>query len=195
MRGWGLLLAAELTPGLDAPAVARACLDAGTDRQRGHADGAAVRAAAARHRRRDRRGGRAPRRRTRAASQEAKRHEHPSAPRGGRPRPDAPDDDPRSRRGVEGRARRRCRSHWRGLGAALLFEKPSARTRVSTEMAVTTLGGHPVYIRGEEVGIGTRESVEDVARTLAGYCAVIAAACLRPRDAGGLRGRVGGARS
>ncbi|HEY8216181.1 MAG TPA: ornithine carbamoyltransferase [Acidimicrobiia bacterium] len=62
-----------------------------------------------------------------------------------------------------------------GRGVALLFEKPSARTRVSTEMAVVTLGGHPVYIRGEEVGIGARESVEDVARTLAGYCAVIAA--------------------
>jgi ornithine carbamoyltransferase len=62
-----------------------------------------------------------------------------------------------------------------GRGAALLFEKPSARTRMSTEMAVATLGGHPVYLRGEEVGIDTRESVEDVARTLAGYCAVIAA--------------------
>jgi ornithine carbamoyltransferase len=62
-----------------------------------------------------------------------------------------------------------------GRGAALLFEKPSARTRVSTEMAVATLGGHPVYVRGEEVGIGTRESVDDVARTLASYCAVIAA--------------------
>jgi len=62
-----------------------------------------------------------------------------------------------------------------GRGAALLFEKPSARTRVSTEMAVATLGGHPIYVRGEEVGIGIRESVEDVARTLAGYCAVIAA--------------------
>ncbi|MEX2254512.1 MAG: ornithine carbamoyltransferase [Acidimicrobiia bacterium] len=62
-----------------------------------------------------------------------------------------------------------------GTGAALLFEKPSARTRVSTEMAVATLGGHPVYIRGEEVGMGTRESVDDVARTLAGYCSVIAA--------------------
>jgi ornithine carbamoyltransferase len=62
-----------------------------------------------------------------------------------------------------------------GRGAALLFEKPSARTRVSTEMAIATLGGHPVYVRGEDVGIGTRESVEDVARTLASYCAVIAA--------------------
>ena len=62
-----------------------------------------------------------------------------------------------------------------GLGVALLFEKPSARTRSSTEMAVTTLGGHPIYIRGEEVGIDTRESAEDVARTLACYCAVLTA--------------------
>jgi ornithine carbamoyltransferase len=57
----------------------------------------------------------------------------------------------------------------------LLFEKPSARTRVSTEMAVHTLAGHPIYIRGEEVGVDTRESAEDVARTLAGYCTIIAA--------------------
>jgi ornithine carbamoyltransferase len=63
----------------------------------------------------------------------------------------------------------------RGAGAALVFEKPSARTRVSTELAVHTLGGHPMYIRGEEVGMGTREPVEDVARTLAGYCALVAA--------------------
>jgi len=62
-----------------------------------------------------------------------------------------------------------------GRGAALLFEKPSARTRKSTEMAVVHLGGHPVYIRPEEVGLGVRETVPDVARTLAGYCAVIAA--------------------
>jgi ornithine carbamoyltransferase len=60
-------------------------------------------------------------------------------------------------------------------GAALVFEKPSARTRASTEMAVVGLGGHPIYIRGEEVGLGVRESIADVARTLAGYCAVIAA--------------------
>jgi ornithine carbamoyltransferase len=62
-----------------------------------------------------------------------------------------------------------------GAGAALLFEKPSARTRTSTEMAVVGLGGHPVYIRPEEVGLGVREPVADVARTLAGYCAVLAA--------------------
>jgi ornithine carbamoyltransferase len=66
-----------------------------------------------------------------------------------------------------------------GRGAALLFEKPSARTRTSTEMAVVGLGGHPVYIRPEEVGLGVREPVADVARTLAGYCEVIAARVFR----------------
>ena len=62
-----------------------------------------------------------------------------------------------------------------GRGVALLFEKPSARTRTSTEMAVYTLGGHPIYVRSEEVGLGTRETVEDVARTLASYCVLLAA--------------------
>ena len=51
----------------------------------------------------------------------------------------------------------------RGEGVALLFEKPSARTRNSTEMAVVDLGGHPVYIQGAEVGLDTRETAEDVA--------------------------------
>ncbi|MBA3655025.1 MAG: ornithine carbamoyltransferase [Actinobacteria bacterium] len=60
-------------------------------------------------------------------------------------------------------------------GAALLFEKPSARTRNSTEVAVIQLGGHPVTLRGEEVGIDTRETAEDLARTLSCYHAVIAA--------------------
>ena len=62
-----------------------------------------------------------------------------------------------------------------GLGAALLFEKPSARTRSATEMAVVQLGGHPVYIGGAEVGLDERESVEDVTRTLACYNAVVGA--------------------
>jgi ornithine carbamoyltransferase len=62
-----------------------------------------------------------------------------------------------------------------GEGVALLFEKPSARTRNSTEMAVVDLGGHPVYIQGAEVGIDTRETAEDVARTLACYHRVLCA--------------------
>jgi ornithine carbamoyltransferase len=62
-----------------------------------------------------------------------------------------------------------------GLGAALLFEKPSNRTRNSMEMAVVQLGGHPISLRGDEVGFDSRESVEDIARTLSCYHAVIAA--------------------
>ena len=62
-----------------------------------------------------------------------------------------------------------------GKGAALLFEKPSARTRSATEMAVVQLGGHALYITGAEVGLDERESVEDVTRTLACYNAVIGA--------------------
>lgn len=62
-----------------------------------------------------------------------------------------------------------------GRGAALLFQKPSARTRNSMEMAVVQLGGHPVYIQKEEVGLGTRETAEDVARTLGCYHGLIAA--------------------
>ena len=62
-----------------------------------------------------------------------------------------------------------------GRGMALVFEKPSARTRNSMEMAVVQLGGHPVSIRGEEVGIDVRETAEDVARTLACYHAAIGA--------------------
>lgn len=62
-----------------------------------------------------------------------------------------------------------------GKGVALIFQKPSARTRNSMEMAVVQLGGHPIYIQKDEVGLGSRESVEDIARTLACYHAVIAA--------------------
>ena len=60
-------------------------------------------------------------------------------------------------------------------GVACLFEKPSARTRNATEMAIVALGGHPVTMRGEEVGLDSRESTEDVARTLACYHAAICA--------------------
>jgi ornithine carbamoyltransferase len=62
-----------------------------------------------------------------------------------------------------------------GLGAALIFEKPSNRTRHSMEMAVVQLGGHPVYTRGEEVGVDSREPAEDIVRILAGYHALVAA--------------------
>ena len=89
----------------------------------------------------------------------------------------------RRRRPVPGRAGLRARpGHGRdpprvlaGRGVALVFQKPSARTRNSSEVAVFQLGGHPVTIRGDEVGIDTRESAEDIARTLAQYHAAIGA--------------------
>jgi ornithine carbamoyltransferase len=62
-----------------------------------------------------------------------------------------------------------------GKGVIAFFQKPSARTRISIELAIATLGGHPIYVRDEEVGLDTREPVEDVARTMAGMCVAIAA--------------------
>jgi ornithine carbamoyltransferase len=69
-----------------------------------------------------------------------------------------------------------------GKGVALVFQKPSARTRNSTEMAAVQLGAHPIYIQKEEVGLGARESAADVARTLACYHAIIAARVLKHGD-------------
>lgn len=66
-----------------------------------------------------------------------------------------------------------------GQGVAMVFEKPSARTRNATEMAVFDLGGHAIYIQGHEVGLDTREPAEDVARTLASYHRVL---CARVMD-------------
>jgi ornithine carbamoyltransferase len=57
--------------------------------------------------------------------------------------------------------------------AALLFEKPSLRTRVSFEVAVRQLGGQTLYLSPEEVGLGERESIPDVARVLSRFVDVI----------------------
>ncbi|MEC9113577.1 MAG: ornithine carbamoyltransferase [Actinomycetota bacterium] len=62
-----------------------------------------------------------------------------------------------------------------GQGVALIFEKPSGRTRNSMEMATVQLGGHPMYIKPEELGIDSRETAEDVVRVMAGYHSVLAA--------------------
>ncbi|MEA3035222.1 MAG: ornithine carbamoyltransferase [Sphingomonadales bacterium] len=69
-----------------------------------------------------------------------------------------------------------------GQGVALVFQKPSARTRSSMEMATVQLGGHPVYIQKDEVGLGSRETAQDIARTLACFHAIIAARVIDHRD-------------
>ena len=56
-----------------------------------------------------------------------------------------------------------------GKTLAMVFTKPSLRTRVSFEMGMKQLGGDAVYISPQEVGLGTRESAPDVGRVLSGY--------------------------
>lgn len=51
----------------------------------------------------------------------------------------------------------------------MVFQKPSLRTRVSFEVGMKHLGGHAIMIGSNEVGMGTRESIPDVARVLSGY--------------------------
>ena len=62
-----------------------------------------------------------------------------------------------------------------GKVLALMFEKPSLRTRVSFDLAMRQLGGHVIYLSPEEVGLGKRESIPDVARVLGRYVNAIAA--------------------
>ena len=62
-----------------------------------------------------------------------------------------------------------------GKSVAMLFEKPSLRTRVSFDVGVRQLGGHAIYLGRDEVGLGGRESVGDVARVLSRYVDAIVA--------------------
>lgn len=57
-----------------------------------------------------------------------------------------------------------------GKTLAMLFEKPSLRTRISFQVAMTDLGGHVIYVKPEDIGgIGKREPVKDIARVLSRY--------------------------
>ena len=62
-----------------------------------------------------------------------------------------------------------------GKRVALLFEKPSLRTRVSFQIGIAELGGFSLYLSPDEVGLGRREPVSDVARVLSGYVDCIVA--------------------
>lgn len=57
-----------------------------------------------------------------------------------------------------------------GKTLAMVFEKPSLRTRVSFAVAMTQLGGSGLLLRGEEIGLGSREPIKDIARVLSGMC-------------------------
>jgi len=62
-----------------------------------------------------------------------------------------------------------------GKTLAMIFEKPSTRTRVSFEVGMFQLGGHALCLRPDEIGVGTREDVRDVARVISHYCDLIMA--------------------
>ena len=81
-------------------------------------------------------------------------------------------------RGTQGKARHGHRP-LAGKTVALLFEKPSLRTKVSFQVGVEQLGGYSLYMGGEEVGLGAREPVSDVARVLSGYVDCIVARVFR----------------
>lgn len=58
---------------------------------------------------------------------------------------------------------------------AMVFQKPSLRTRVSFDMAMRTLGGDALYLSPQEIGLGKRESIADVSRVLSGYVQAVMA--------------------
>ena len=62
-----------------------------------------------------------------------------------------------------------------GKSVAMLFEKPSLRTKVSFDFVIQQMGGHPIYLGKDEVGLGGREAVSDVARVLSRYVEAIVA--------------------
>jgi ornithine carbamoyltransferase len=65
--------------------------------------------------------------------------------------------------------RKRIGTHLKGKTLAMIFEKPSLRTRVSFDVGMYELGGHSIYLSPAEIGLGKREPVEDVAAVLSRY--------------------------
>ena len=63
----------------------------------------------------------------------------------------------------------------KGKSIALLFQKPSMRTRISFEVGMAQLGGYTVYMDPQEMPLGERESIKDVARVISRYCQAVVA--------------------
>jgi len=82
-------------------------------------------------------------------------------------------------RAAESMKRRHARGHkfhpLAGRTLAMIFQKPSLRTRVSFEAGMTQLGGHAIYLGPDDIRLGARETVEDVARTLSGMADLVMA--------------------
>jgi ornithine carbamoyltransferase len=70
----------------------------------------------------------------------------------------------------------------RGRNLALIFQRPSNRTRVSFEVAINRLGGHPIALFGDEIRLGERETASDIARILDRYADGVIARLTSQRD-------------
>jgi ornithine carbamoyltransferase len=70
----------------------------------------------------------------------------------------------------------------RGRNLALIFQRPSNRTRVSFEVAINRLGGHPIALFGDEIRLGERETASDIARILDRYADGVIARLVSQRD-------------
>ncbi|MDE1920719.1 MAG: ornithine carbamoyltransferase [Candidatus Omnitrophica bacterium] len=80
------------------------------------------------------------------------------------------------------RQKGKLRADLKGKSVALVFQKPSNRTRVSFEVGVYELGGHCLYLGPEEINLGKRESTPDVAKTLSRYVHCIVARVYDNKD-------------
>ncbi|MCH7574575.1 MAG: ornithine carbamoyltransferase [Candidatus Marinimicrobia bacterium] len=79
---------------------------------------------------------------------------------------------------AEVKTKLRARDRWRpfdGLTLAMIFAKPSARTRISFETGFYRLGGHALYLGPDDIGIGKRETVKDIARVVSRFNDIIMA--------------------
>lgn len=76
----------------------------------------------------------------------------------------------------------KLRADLKGKSVALVFQKPSNRTRVSFEVGVYELGGHCLYLGPEEINLGKRETTHDVAKTLSRYVHCIVARVFHNKD-------------
>lgn len=83
-------------------------------------------------------------------------------------------DEMRAVLDLAARLKRSPRPVLKGKELALLFEKPSLRTRMSFEVGMRRLGGDAVYMAPQEVGIGEREAIKDVARAVSRYVDIVA---------------------
>ena len=68
---------------------------------------------------------------------------------------------------------RQSHRYLEGRTIAMIFSKPSSRTRMSFEVAASHLGAHPIFLKPDEIQLGTREPIKDIGRVLSGYADMI----------------------